>query len=223
MIVRSRPSPVKWTHETASHVMLAAGVEPIMPYPGTAQPWQCRCLACHRVVTPSFGNVRRGVSKGCQYCAIDASKGQGKRRWTHESASEVMLKADLKPMETFPGANKPWSCECQRCGNLVTPRLSAVRRGASGGCIYCSRHALTEPDAAAREMLAASLRPLESYPGKAADQWRCECLRCGDMVIVHELTGRVVASPIDPIAIRYCAEHGTLDQATGHTDVRTGR
>ncbi len=27
----------------------------------------------------------------------------------------------------------------------------------------------------------------------------------------------------DGAAIRYCAEHGTLDQATGHTDVRTGR
>jgi hypothetical protein len=27
----------------------------------------------------------------------------------------------------------------------------------------------------------------------------------------------------DPTAIRYCAERGTLDQATGHPDVRTGR
>jgi hypothetical protein len=57
------------------------------------------------MMTPSFGNVRRGVSKGCRYCAIEASKGQGKRRWTHESASEIMLNADLKPMEAFPGAD----------------------------------------------------------------------------------------------------------------------
>ena len=27
----------------------------------------------------------------------------------------------------------------------------------------------------------------------------------------------------DPAAIRYCAESGTLDQATGHAGVRTGR
>jgi hypothetical protein len=181
----SRPSPVKWTHETASRVMLAAGVEPITPYPGTMQPWRCRCLTCHQVVTPSFGNVRRGVSKGCRYCAIEASKGQGKRRWTHAEASEVMLKAGLRPVETFLGADEPWSCECERCGNLVTPRLSAVRRGASGGCIYCSGHAATEPDVAAQEMLIASLRPLEPYPGKAADPWRCECLRCGDVVVAR--------------------------------------
>jgi len=36
-----------------------------------------------------------------------------------------------------------------------------------------------------REMLAASLRPLEPYPGKAAAPWRCECLRCGDVVIAR--------------------------------------
>jgi hypothetical protein len=50
---------------------------------------------------------------------------------------------------------------------------------------YCSGHAPTEPDAATREMLAASLRPLEPYPGKAAAPWRCECLRCGDVVIAR--------------------------------------
>jgi hypothetical protein len=169
--ISSRPSPVRWTYETASQVMLAVGVAPIAPYPGTTQPWQCRCMTCDRVVTPSFGNVRRGVSKGCRYCAIEASKGQGKRRWTHAEASQVMLKAGLKPVETFPGADEPWPCECQRCGKLVTPRLTAVRRGASEGCIYCSGHAPTESGAAAKEMLAASLRPLEPYPGKAADPW----------------------------------------------------
>lgn len=151
VVASSRPSPVKWTHETASAVMLAAGVEPITRYPGTTQPWKCRCVTCHRVVTPSFGNVRRGVSKGCRYCAIEASKGQGRRRWTHAEAAELMLEAGLKPIETFPGADEPWSCECLRCGNLVTPRLSAIRRGASGGCIYCSGHAPAEPDGAARE------------------------------------------------------------------------
>ena len=133
--------PVRWTHETASQVMLAAGVEPIVRYPGTMQCWQCRCLRCHRVVTPNFGNVRHGVSKGCRYCAIEASKRQGKRGWSHAEASEVMLKAGLRPVDAFPGADESWSCQCRRCGNLVTPRLSAVRRGASEGCIYCSGHA----------------------------------------------------------------------------------
>lgn len=31
-------------------------------------------------------------------------------------------------------------------------------------------------------MLAAGLRPLEPYPRKAADAWRCDCLNCGDIV-----------------------------------------
>lgn len=163
--------------------MLIAGVEPIAPYPGTTQPWPCRCLACGQVVTPSFGNVRRGVSKGCKYCAQAASKGQAKVRWTNEAATKLMLAAELRPLQDFPGADEKWLFECLRCGNLVEPRLSAVRRGASGGCIYCSGHALTAPDAAEQEMLAAALRPLEPYPGMATDAWRCECLRCGNEVI----------------------------------------
>jgi hypothetical protein len=162
--------------------MLDAGLEPIEPYPGTTQPWRCRCLTCQQVVSPSFGNVRRGVSKGCRYCANEASKGRSKVRWTHEAASKIMLDAALKPLGEFPGADEKWLCECQRCGSVVEPRLSAVRRGASGGCIYCSGHAPTDPEAAAQEMLAAYLRPLEPYPGKAADEWRCECLQCGDIV-----------------------------------------
>ena len=43
--------------------MLAVGVEPVVPYPGTTKPWQSRCLTCQRVVTPSFGNVRAVSAK----------------------------------------------------------------------------------------------------------------------------------------------------------------
>lgn len=162
--------------------MREAGLEPVAPYPGTTQPWPCQCMACKRIVTPSFGNVRRGVSSGCRFCASEASKGRRRPRWTHEDASEIMLSVGLMPLVEFPGTDSPWLSKCQRCGNQVTPRFSAIRRGASGGCVYCSGHAPTSPDAAADEMLQAFLRPLEPYPGKAVDPWRCECLHCGDVV-----------------------------------------
>lgn len=96
------------------------------------------------------------------------------------------MESRLRPLEDFPGVDGKWRCKCLRCGNIVEPRLSAVRRGASNGCVYCSGHASTSSGAAEQEMLDAGLRPLEPYPGKAADAWRCECLRCGDIV-----TGRL--------------------------------
>lgn len=126
-----------------------------------------------------------GVSSGCRFCGRQAGTGKGRQCWTHQDAVRVMAEAGLKPVEEFPGTDASWLSECQRCGNQVTPRFSAVRRGASGGCIYCSGHAPTGPDAAAEEMLGAYLRPLEPYPGKTADPWQCECLRCGDVVMAR--------------------------------------
>lgn len=48
--------------------MLSAGLEPLTGYPGRHAPWRCRCQRCQRIVSPSYGNVRKG--KRCRWCAV---------------------------------------------------------------------------------------------------------------------------------------------------------
>lgn len=47
-------------------VMQKAGFEPLEPYPGSAQPWRCRCTNCHTESTPRYINARNG--HGCRHC-----------------------------------------------------------------------------------------------------------------------------------------------------------
>lgn len=51
----------------ARSIMLAAGLVPLTPYPGSTTPWRCVCEMCGRTVTPTKGNVMNG--HGCAYCA----------------------------------------------------------------------------------------------------------------------------------------------------------
>jgi hypothetical protein len=53
--------------DDAVEMMLAVGLEPLVPYPGTSVPWKCRCTNCGRTVSPRVGNARR--AKGCRYCS----------------------------------------------------------------------------------------------------------------------------------------------------------
>lgn len=172
----------RWTPETAAQAMREAGLTPLMPYPGrTTEPWQCRRVTCGAEVAPNLNNIRRGISRGCRYCAACADKeaGAGHTRWTHESASAVMRTAGLEPLDRYPGSGDPWRCLCVKCGQEVTPRFAMVRRGASKGCKYCSGRAEIEAEVAVAGMREADLEPLEPYPGHTASRWRCRCTRCG--------------------------------------------
>ena len=59
---------MKLTHEEASKVMIAAGLTPLVEYPGSQKPWLCRCNACGNEVTPQRQNINTGFG-GCQACA----------------------------------------------------------------------------------------------------------------------------------------------------------
>ena len=51
-------------------------------------------------------------------------------------AETVMLKANLKPLETYVSAHAKWKCECLVCGSIVSPTYATVQsRGA--GCKTC--------------------------------------------------------------------------------------
>ena len=156
--------------------MVAAGLEPLEPYPGIDVPWRSRCTQCEREVAPHYSTVRAGG--GCAYCS--------RTRVDPNDAVATMAAAGLEPLEPYPGDGKPWRCRCTTCSREVTPTHSAVRGG--GGCAYCSR---TRVDAteAGELMRAAGLEPLEPYPGNGKP-WRSRCTQCEREVAPHYSTVR---------------------------------
>lgn len=53
--------------DEAANDMQNAGFKPLKPYPGSMEPWPCRCLDCGNEVTPRYSEVLRGT--GCRACA----------------------------------------------------------------------------------------------------------------------------------------------------------
>lgn len=54
--------------DEAVELMRAAGLEPLVPYPGARKPWPARCLTCGEKGQPQLGNIRQGQS-GCRTCS----------------------------------------------------------------------------------------------------------------------------------------------------------
>lgn len=54
-------------------LMVAAGVQPLVPFVNTSTKWLCECLTCHRQVSPTLANVKRGQG-ACVYCGHEKTK-----------------------------------------------------------------------------------------------------------------------------------------------------
>lgn len=115
--------------EVAEEEMRAAGMEPLEPFPGAAQPWRSRCLECGHEGSPRLTNLRMG-SGPCAHCG-----GTAKREECEAIA--IMVDHGLRPIDAYPGRNKPWRSTCMACGARVSPRLGIVMRRDSG-CRVCS-------------------------------------------------------------------------------------
>jgi Zn finger protein HypA/HybF involved in hydrogenase expression len=100
---------------------------PLVPYPGANTPWACRCGTCGNEVRPRYADLKR--QSGCVYCAGIATK--------PEDAVRKMQAVDLEPKAPYPGANKPWECQCLKCGNTVRPHYTSVQQGRRG-CRFCA-------------------------------------------------------------------------------------
>jgi len=114
--------------QEAADLMREAGVEPLEPYPGSKEPWRCRCQVCGREPKPRYVNVRM-TGSACSYCS--------EKQVDPEEAANLMRQFGLIPKTGYPGTDNPWDCECSKCGRRVTPRYTSVSRG-SQGCRYCS-------------------------------------------------------------------------------------
>ena len=156
--------------QQAAEAMLAAGVEPLAPYPGTGVPWPSRCLSCGREVSPRYTNIRAGHG-GCRHCGAPAKDAA--------TAAAAMQAAALEPLTPYPGANTPWRSRCTRCQREVSPTLHQVQRGKTA-CRFCAGQAV-DPEQAADLMRAAGFEPLTPYE-RATAPWRCRCTRCGNEV-----------------------------------------
>lgn len=166
--------PVK--HEIAEAIMLKADLQPLEPYVINVHKWKCKCLKCGAIVYPRYTDIKRG-NGGCRTCGN--AKQSKSRTLSSEKTVEVMVKANLKPLEPYKGATKRWKCKCLVCNRIVYPRYQSVSKGSSG-CVYCSKQEVDPKDVVAI-MLKANLQPLEPYTGNRA-KWKCKCLKCGNIV-----------------------------------------
>ena len=113
--------------ESARLIMEKAGFQPLEDYKSSKRRWKCRCITCKKVTYPTLNNIQAGVQ--CGYCSgniVDP-----------KDAVKLMLKAKVKPITPFKGGNKPWKCQCLKCGKIVYPWYASVRAG-RGGCMYCA-------------------------------------------------------------------------------------
>lgn len=102
-------------------------LQPLVPYPGSAKPWKCRCLVCGYETSPQYANLRGGHD-GCLNCA---------GKWVDpERALREMLEAEITPKGPFPGAGNKWPSTCNKCHRDIEPTYKGVRTGR--GCRYCA-------------------------------------------------------------------------------------
>jgi formylmethanofuran dehydrogenase subunit E len=195
--------------------MRAAGVEPLVPYPGAHQPWRCRCLTCGNEGSPILNSIRRG-NGGCRYCG--AQRAAATRRVDPAIAVAEMREVGVEPLEPYPGAREPWLCRCLMCGNEVTPRLADVRRG-QGACRYCAGNAPVDADTARQEFAVAGVEMIGEFVNTATPTL-CRCLTCG-----NEVTPRLGSVRQGKGACRYCgsrrsAEAKQIDSAVAVAEMR---
>jgi hypothetical protein len=171
--------PRKHTHESASADMIAAGLAPLVPYPGTNTPWLCLCTTCMTEVSPRHHGIVAGQG-GCKKCGVEAAK--KKLRMDEDDAIRKMREANLEPLGPYPGSHKPWKSTCLKCGSIASPMLAMITRG-QGGCKKCGYEKVSqirthEQSHAIGVMRDAGLEPLEEYEGSQVP-WRCLHLECG--------------------------------------------
>ena len=64
----SRADKNRYSAEEATAIMQKFSLEPLVPFPGFHEPWQCKHLECGREVKPKFSYVKSRES-GCKFCS----------------------------------------------------------------------------------------------------------------------------------------------------------
>ena len=160
----------------AELIMKKAGLKPLAPYKSSSTPWRSKCLKCKHEVSPNLNNVQK-TKLACKFCSGNA---------VHpDDAIKAMKKANLKPLEKFISASKPWKSKCMSCGKIVSPKYKSISAG-QGGCRDCgiSKRGLAlrlDTKKATALMIKSGLQPQVSYPGSGV-VWKSRCLSCKKIV-----------------------------------------
>jgi len=181
--------------DDAVKIMKKAGLEPLVPYPGSNTKWKCTHLKCGEIVYPKHSWIVAGEG-GCQKCGY--KEGGLKGRVPVKTAIAVMKKAGLNPLVPYPGAGKPWKSKCSKCKQVSAPTYNSINTGS--GCGVCGGKIVTE-ELAVKVMMKAKLKPLVPYPGSKTN-WKCECLKCKK--IVYPNYGDIKQGDG---GCKYCAKH----------------
>jgi recombinational DNA repair protein (RecF pathway) len=150
------------------------GLIPLEKYPGSSKPWKSRCVNCDSLVAPRLSGILQGQG-GCTKCGIAARA--EKRKISQSEANRIAKKLMLEPLEPYKTSANKWKCKCNRCGDIVYPRLNTLRR-AVYGCSKCAGK-IVDISSAREKMLKAGLTPLVAYPGRTDKGWLCKCNKCG--------------------------------------------
>jgi hypothetical protein len=187
--------------EDAINRMNEAGLKPLEPFISSRQKWKSSCIRCESIVSPALHDIRRG-NGGCKKCGREKQKNS--LRYSEDEAKEIMLKANLEPIELYRRSNLPYKCKCLVCSSIVSPNLSSILQG--GGCDICNGNKFgidtkLDEEVAIQRMLKAGLKPLEPYL-KVDVGWKSECLKCGEVVYPH------LTSITKGGGCKYCAKSG---------------
>lgn len=209
----------------AAKVMCAAGLEPLVNYPGAREKWSCRCVKCGRLVSPNYDSVRRGASSGCKWCGREGASAKYRANGK-DMAVALAAERYLEPLEPYSGMTTPWRCRCLRCGVEVFVRAHDLK--VSGGCAACghaeggakNRH----PERVVVGLLRdAGFEPLEPYPG-VMTPWNCRCLTCGKSTTktLNDIKNRVLGCRwclrliVDPDSAVKIMRNAGLEPLTGY-------
>ena len=157
----------------AISALKAASLKPLVKFPGSQKPWKSECLICGSICSPRLSGILSGQG-GCKNCG--RIRGAKSRMLSEDEARKIALSKKLKPLEPYKGTAANWKCKCQRCGQIVSPRLNTLRNSVYG-CGYCAGKIVKESDAI-KKMKAVRLKPLVPYPGNSGQPWLSECLKC---------------------------------------------
>jgi hypothetical protein len=102
----------------------------------------------------------------------------GARRRAKAEASNIAIlkKANLVPLEQFPGNSKPWLVRCTKCKKESRPHLSSIKNGSA--CGYCAGVRVDENDVRSIYK-AAGFEPIGEYPGTTKKVWKANALNRG--------------------------------------------
>jgi hypothetical protein len=154
--------------DAAYQFYLSKNLQPLVPYPGTNNPWKSIHLICGSEVKPRYGHIKSG-RVGCLVCA-------GTVPITQAKAFAFYRSKGLEPKEKFKGPHHGWKSVHIECGRTVSPRWASIQQG-QGVCEYCSGNKVDMKKV--KQLLKENnLKPLVPYPGNKVG-WRCIHLPCG--------------------------------------------